>query len=192
MSWGRSQWCIWWNGRRWDLRLLRTTESPLSTSMIKRNDVLTPSRTLFLTFDYLTIPSHIKAGYERIHVHQYIPAPRHCFKCQQFGHMQQFCHQTVAVCVTCGPFIHDGICESPPFCVNCHGNHASNQKGCPRYIEEHKYRKFMWRNEYRFMKQNVKFTTSNIPSTLVKSSILVNRKRVKVLKLVKHLRVHVL
>ena len=100
--------------------------------MIKRKDILTPSRTLFITFDYLTIPSHIKAGYERVRIHQYVPDPRHCFKCQQF------CRQTVAVCVTCGQFVHDGICETPPLCVNCHGNHASNQKGCPRYIEEHK------------------------------------------------------
>ena len=61
--------------------------------MMKRNDILTPSRTQFLTFDYLTIPSHIKAGYERIHVHQYIPAPRHCFKCQQFGQTQQICRR---------------------------------------------------------------------------------------------------
>ena len=109
--------------------------------MLKRSDILTPSRTLFLTFDYLPIPSHIKAGYERVRIHQYVPAPRRCFKCQQFGHTQQFCHQTVAICVTCGQFVHDGICETLPYCVNCHGNHASNQKGCPRYIEEHKIQK---------------------------------------------------
>ena len=60
-----------------------------------------PTGTVFLTFDAPTLPESIFFGLERFEVDQYIPLPRRCFKCQQFGHGARACRATEDVCPLC-------------------------------------------------------------------------------------------
>ena len=101
-----------------------------------RDGVQVPTRTLFLTFDRLDLPSKLKAGYEIITVRPYIPRPMRCFHCQRYGHTKISCKLTNLVCVNCGKDAHDGVCTSAPSCVNCRGSHAASSRDCPRFLDE--------------------------------------------------------
>ena len=60
-----------------------------------------PTGTFFLTFDAPTLPERIFLGFERFDIDQYIPLPRRCFKCQQFGHGAPTCRAAEDVCPLC-------------------------------------------------------------------------------------------
>ena len=86
--------------------------------------------TFFLTFDAPTLPEHIFLGFERFDVEKYIPLPRRCFKCQQFGHGARTCRATEDICPLCSGTHKQDDCpnkESPKLwrCTSCH------QQGMP-------------------------------------------------------------
>ena len=53
--------------------------------------VLTPS--LIVSFNQLTLPEVLQAGYYPLRVRPYIPRPRRCFHCQRFGHVGKSCRR---------------------------------------------------------------------------------------------------
>ena len=59
--------------------------------IINKGGKKVPTGTFFLTFDAPALQKHIFLGFERFEVELYIPAPRRCFKCQQFGHGARTC-----------------------------------------------------------------------------------------------------
>ena len=90
-----------------------------------------------LTFQSQTLPKYIMVGYYRVAVSQFIPNPIRCYKCQKFGHTKFNCTKN-EVCNKCGKEDHTGSqqCTNEEKCVNCQGNHASNDKTCPKWKEE--------------------------------------------------------
>ncbi|XP_055924574.1 uncharacterized protein LOC129956667 [Argiope bruennichi] len=66
---------------------------------IRRDGQLLKTKHLVLTFDSPKLPEHIKAGYMRLSVREYIPNPLRCFKCQRFGHSKTSCRGTVTCAV---------------------------------------------------------------------------------------------
>jgi hypothetical protein len=73
-----------------------------------------PQRSIFLTFEVSSLPSHIRDGYESVSVRPYIRNPMRCFRCQKFGHTQQRCASHF-VCTHCGESGHsDEPCPYPP------------------------------------------------------------------------------
>ena len=64
---------------------------------------------------------------------------------------------------------HEGVCETTPFCINCHGSHASNHKNCERYslLRSKRQKKFVLWNQCRSMRQNVLLL---LPTFLVRGS----------------------
>ena len=76
-------------------------------------------------------------GYYRVAVSQFIPNPMRCYKCQKFGHTKFNCRKN-EVCNKCGQEDHTDSqeCKNEPKCVNCQGNHTSNDKSCPKWKEE--------------------------------------------------------
>ena len=70
-------------------------------------------------------------------VSQFIPNPIRCYKCQKFGHTKFNCRKN-EVCNKCGNEDHTDSqeCTNEAKCVNCQGNHASNDKTCPKWKEE--------------------------------------------------------
>ena len=67
----------------------------------------------------------------------FIPNPVRCFKCQKFGYTKFNCRKD-EVCTKCGQEGHTDSqeCKNEAKCVNCQGNHASNDKECPKWKEE--------------------------------------------------------
>ena len=76
-------------------------------------------------------------GYYRLAVSQFIPNPIRCYKCQKFGHTKFNCRKN-EVCNKCGKEDHNDSqeCTNEAKCVNCQGNHASNDKTYPKWKEE--------------------------------------------------------
>ena len=93
--------------------------------------------TFILTFQSQTLPKYIRVGYYRVAVSQFIPNPVRCYKCQKFGHTKFNCRKN-EVCNKCGQEDHTDSqeCKNEAKCVNCQGNHASNDKSCPKWKEE--------------------------------------------------------
>ena len=105
--------------------------------MVFRDGQRKPTGTFILTFQTQVLPKYIKVGYYRVSVSQFIPNPIRCFKCQRYGHTKFHCRKN-EVCNKCGQEDHtDHVeCKNEAKCVNCQGNHASNDRSCPRWKEE--------------------------------------------------------
>ena len=110
-------------------------ESVIDVYKIKRKErgELVCTGTIILTFDRCNLPSHIKIGWKRYEVREYVPAPRRCFKCQGFNHSSKACHSTESICVNCGDAQHGAECHSPPHCYNCDEAHPASDKSCFYY-----------------------------------------------------------
>ena len=90
-----------------------------------------------LTFQSQALPKYIRVGYFRVAVSQFIPNPVRCFKCQRYGHTKFNCKKN-EVCNKCGQEDHTDAqeCKNEAKCVNCKGNHPSNDRSCPKWKEE--------------------------------------------------------
>ena len=99
----------------------------------KIDGALTPQPSLLLTFNSIRLPSILKAAWFKYEVKQYIPRPRRCFHCQNFGHILTSCRLKSqgkpAVCVNCGEVEH-GDCQDDPTCIHCGGDHPSSSHKC--------------------------------------------------------------
>ena len=97
-----------------------------------------PTGTFFLTFDAPTLPERIFLGFERFDVDQYIPLPRRCYKCQQFGHGARTCRATEDVCPLCSGTHKQDDCpnKESPKCPNCDGAHPATSRECPAFLTE--------------------------------------------------------
>ena len=96
-----------------------------------------PTGTFILTFQSQTLPKYIRVGYYRVAVSQFIRNPARCYKCQKFGHTKFNCRKN-EVCTKCGQEDHTDSqdCKNEAKCVNCQGNHSSNNKECPKWKVE--------------------------------------------------------
>ena len=68
---------------------------------IKKKIEIIETNTYILTFNYLKPPLEIKIGYTVVKVETYIPNPRRCHNCQNYGHLKKHCTRK-KVCVKCG------------------------------------------------------------------------------------------
>ena len=109
----------------------------LDRILVFRDGQRKPTGTFILTFQSQTLPKYIRVGYYRVAVSQFIPNPIRCYKCQKFGHTKLNCRKN-EVCNKCGKEDHTDSeeCTNEAKCVNCQGNHASNDKTCPKWKEE--------------------------------------------------------
>lgn len=102
---------------------------------------LEPTTTLVLTFNVPDLPDkiRIRAGlYERIR--PYIPLPRRCFNCQNYGHVTKNCRKQSQICGQCGEecsLTHTpDKCQRPPNCYHCQEPHTTSSKSCTKYQME--------------------------------------------------------
>ena len=105
----------------------------------KIDGAITPQPGLILTFNSIRLPSSIEAAWYTYKVKPFIPRPRRCFHCQEFGHTLMSCRLKTqgrpAVCVICSDEEH-GNCNKDPKCYHCGGNHPSSSTSCDVYLFE--------------------------------------------------------
>ena len=102
---------------------------------MRRDGQRVDSASIVLTFELLTLPSTIRAGFHQLKVRSYTPPPVQCFECFRFGHVKKFC-KSKPLCPLCGKDRHEGDCTSPLLCVNCKGQHSARSRDCPKYKTE--------------------------------------------------------
>ena len=92
-----------------------------------------PTDRFIMTFGKPTPPQEMKIGYMNVKVQKYIPNPRRCFNCQQYGHGKNTCrHDTV--CAKCAQTGHEyNECQNEPKCFHCQKDHPTSSKDCPRW-----------------------------------------------------------
>ena len=107
----------------------------------KTNNNLVDLPIYILTFQSNLLPKFIKVGWTRCSTKQYIPRPRRCFKCQEFGHSIKTCRNG-RICMQCSHNIseednsHPNPCNLTPKCPNCSEAHPASSRECPRYEKE--------------------------------------------------------
>ena len=100
-----------------------------------------PTPTLVLTFNTSVPPDRIRirAGLSE-RVRPYVPLPRRCYKCQQYGHVTKTCRKEQEICGRCGTACSEthatATCQRPFHCLHCDEPHSTSSKTCPRYIME--------------------------------------------------------
>lgn len=92
------------------------------------------SRRVRLLFKSKIVP-HVTIAYEQFAVTLCSHSPMQCFTCCKFGHRAADCpRQGMPVCRKCGSEGHEmWQCEKEARCVNCRGQHASNDRRCRVY-----------------------------------------------------------
>ena len=101
-----------------------------------RQGVKVPSNILILTFGTPHLPAEVKIGYMIEKVRLYIPNPRRCFNCQDYGHGKDSCNHSQR-CANCGNQGHDfKDCGEKPKCFHCYEGHATSDKSCPKFTLE--------------------------------------------------------
>ncbi|XP_064106841.1 uncharacterized protein LOC135215820 [Macrobrachium nipponense] len=105
----------------------------------KVNGALCPMPQLLLTFNSSKLPNFVKAAWYRYKVKQYVPRPRRCFYCQEYGHIIGSCRSKLrgnpAICINCGEVEH-GDCHAEPKCIHCGEAHQSSSNSCDVFLFE--------------------------------------------------------
>ncbi|GBN87669.1 hypothetical protein AVEN_143973-1 [Araneus ventricosus] len=111
----------------------------------RRVGQLLNTKHLILAFSSEKLPEHIKTGYMRLPVREYIPNPLRCFQCQRFGHSKSSCRGTLT-CARCAEVDHDNTtCTAKEKCINCKGDHTSFSRNC-----------FAWKQEKEIISTKIK------------------------------------
>jgi len=94
-----------------------------------------PTKTVIAEFcEDIERPDYLTFGWREFPVHDYIPRPLRCFKCQMFGHTAGRCKNAVPRCPRCAGQHSFEHCNSNFLkCRNCGGEHSAAYKGCPKY-----------------------------------------------------------
>lgn len=135
----------------------------------KKNNDLIDTGVFILTFNLPVLPEKLYAGFIACDVNIYIPNPRRCFNCQEFGHGAKFCNKP-EICPTCADFQHDpkpDNCRLAVKCKNCGGNHTSWDRKCPVFIREKDIQRIQTVNKisnYQARQRYAENTPTTIPN----------------------------
>ncbi|KAF2348236.1 Reverse transcriptase domain [Trinorchestia longiramus] len=108
--------------------LLSVTHLPQYSGGIKEE-----SSAVKLGFVGTQCPSHIYVGFTRYAVFPFNAPSRHCYCCQQLGHVAVSCNSPLRCLVCSGPHTKDECTAEPrqEKCANCHQTHIASSKECP-------------------------------------------------------------
>ena len=121
----------------------------------RREDSIRRTELYILTFDQCNVPEHVKIGWTKLKVREYIPKPRRCFQCQRWGHGAVTCRVAGPICMNCGEEFHGKECTRPSKCANCAEEHPALSKQCFYYRleEETLHIKYREKVSYREAKE---------------------------------------
>ena len=98
-----------------------------------------PLRIAKITFEGRTLPDTVVVAGQRLSVKEYVPAPRQCVKCWQYGHGINYCKAKCYKCPICGMEGHqkdDCTNKTNKVCINCQGNHPAFSRSCSQYKKQ--------------------------------------------------------
>ncbi|OXU18782.1 hypothetical protein TSAR_005381, partial [Trichomalopsis sarcophagae] len=114
------------------------------TRMMRRNlnandetNKLIATNSILITFSGQTLPSEIVLLNCLSKVRPYVQNPMQCFNCYRFGHTAKTCKGN-KICINCGEIDHEDAetCKNAsPRCINCNGQHRSNDRSCEMYLK---------------------------------------------------------
>ena len=119
------------------LELLSTQKVTAARRFKKRiNGKLEETPSVLLSFNSESTPESVSFLFEKYKVDKYVPEVLRCHKCQQFGHVQKYCKNTIK-CVRCGGSHSFENCpkKEEPVCFRCKEKHSAAYKGCKMYKE---------------------------------------------------------
>jgi hypothetical protein len=132
--------------------------------MATKENIKSPTNTIFLTFNSSKLPTAIQVGYINVKVDPYIPNPIRCFSCQKFGHLSKNCQKPPA-CANCGSLEHDfNSCNQLSKCLNCGRDHPSSSKKCEKWIFEKEIQKTKVTLNIPYHEARSKVNPTNQPS----------------------------
>lgn len=124
----------------------------------KRSNAEIPTSTFITTFNATVLPRSIKIGYLNAKIRPYIPNPRRCFNCQQYGHSKLRCQHT-PVCAKCGQEGHEfETCTNNAHCLHCGANHPASSKECPKWKSEKKIMELVTSEKITFFEARQRVT----------------------------------
>ncbi|GAB0090013.1 Zinc finger, CCHC-type [Sergentomyia squamirostris] len=102
----------------------------------KKNDLI-DTGTFILTFNRPTPPKELGGYYRKLTVRIFVRNPVQCKGCLKWGHFEDKCKSKVKICAKCAAPRHDGECQIPMQCSNCHSaNHDALCRKCPFFLKE--------------------------------------------------------
>lgn len=104
----------------------------------KHNGQLIDNGLFIVTFSLPSLPERLQLGFISCPVDMYIPNPRRCYNCQQFGHGANHCKKAT-ICANCAepnPDPDEKVCVKPKKCSNCNGDHPAWDRKCLIFIKE--------------------------------------------------------
>ena len=136
----------------------------------KIDDSLIPQPNLILTFDSTVLPEYLYAAWHKIKVKPFIPKPRRCFYCQEFGHVLMSCRVKEqgkpAVCRNCGEEEH-GPCFENSKCIHCGGNHPSSSTECEVFLLENEIQATRTKERLSFSEAKEKVLAKSIRPEMI-------------------------
>ena len=121
---------------------------------------------LFTPIDDVDLPFITIAGCLRRRTNIFYPRPLQCLQCWAYGHSRQSCGNRVA-CQHCGFRGHSkndcrGLAQGkPPRCINCKGQHAADDRKCPRFIENKEIKRICVDSDLAFPAAKVAWQSKN-------------------------------
>ena len=103
----------------------------------KSSGIDQPTPNVLVTCYGTSLPDEVKIWYQVHKIQTFYDKPRSCAKCHRYNHSTKAC-RSEPICKICATS-HTGNCSSDtPCCINCKGQHAADDKKCPKYIQETK------------------------------------------------------
>ena len=147
-----------------------------------QNNAVTPLPQLVLTYDRLTLPEHLNAAWYRYKIRPFVPRPRRCFHCQEFGHILDSCRRKAqglpSLCVNCGQESH-GNCTNTPRCVHCGGDHPSSSKQCDMFRFENEVQSIRISDRLPYREARIKAQSTVVRPGLTFAKVVADSKSFK-------------
>ena len=129
------------------------------------------TRSALISFVSEPTTNYVTIDYCRFKMHQYIPRPVRCFRCQAYDHTAASCRRDAPRCARCTEPHDTRDCTSATrLCVNCGQQHSAAWSGCPTYVKKRAERAQPTNEAAGRLLAQVAAPTSSSSTTAVRSS----------------------
>ena len=91
------------------------------------------NNSILLFFSCKSLPEYISVCNSRIKVKKFLPNPKQCRQCLDYGHIINFCPNKQRCPICSVEFEENHNCSETKYCFHCKSDHCPVEKVCPRY-----------------------------------------------------------